>query len=239
MMGDHGEPPEEGATWVESYERAGVSVSGYWRGKDGRRIDPSKIEAAGSAGTSPSPLNKKLLSYSVNSDVDGGQEATDRPGDHDTIDEPGHTGWLTDSMAACTDDDIDEEYENWLVENGDFYNTSDVPGKPSPYTVWPENIDMPIYNVGPYHVSLDNLEDESDEESLMLSATRLGRDQYNDPIDDDKYSSMSNDEWDHVLSTPELRAEAVKYAEENNLVSRDEYSSDRVIEKVADGYLDL
>jgi hypothetical protein len=38
MMGDHGEPPEEGATWVEDYERAGVHVSGYWRGRDGHKI---------------------------------------------------------------------------------------------------------------------------------------------------------------------------------------------------------
>jgi hypothetical protein len=32
-------PPVQGAVWVEPYERNGVTVSGYWRGPNGRRIE--------------------------------------------------------------------------------------------------------------------------------------------------------------------------------------------------------
>lgn len=63
-MSDHGEPPEEGATWVEPYERGGVNVSGYWRGKDGRKIESREVSRSPQSVRNPlSKRNDNLPNY--------------------------------------------------------------------------------------------------------------------------------------------------------------------------------
>jgi hypothetical protein len=54
----HGNPPVSGATWVEPYDRAGIHVSGYWRGPNGEKI---QVEDSGSHSKSDrlAPLDKK------------------------------------------------------------------------------------------------------------------------------------------------------------------------------------
>ena len=54
-----GMPPVSGATWVEDYERAGVHVSGYWRGPNGERLEPVKASGGHNRSGRLAPLDKK------------------------------------------------------------------------------------------------------------------------------------------------------------------------------------
>jgi hypothetical protein len=62
-MEDRVEPPEQGATWVEGYERAGSHVSGYWRGKDGHKIIIGESNG-GRPSTPVNVLSKKKAGHS-------------------------------------------------------------------------------------------------------------------------------------------------------------------------------
>jgi hypothetical protein len=68
-MSDHGEPPVQGATWVEDYERAGVHVTGYWRGPNGKRLQ--SLESTSTTFASPVLKKENLVKTSPKIDRNG------------------------------------------------------------------------------------------------------------------------------------------------------------------------
>jgi hypothetical protein len=113
----HGEPPVQGATWVEDYERAGVHVTGYWRGPNGEHLAPVEADSSNTPSLSLSKKNsgnryvldkngKPMLSYE-----------TGKPDKHTGVyaseDQAYHAAYARKSMSLNEALKYDAEYADW------------------------------------------------------------------------------------------------------------------------------
>ena len=113
---EHGEPPVQGATWVEDYERAGVHVSGYWRGPNGEHLEPVEVNHPTSGITQS--LSKKSDRYVL--DKNGNpMSASDsgKPDKHTGVyaseDQAYHAAYVRRSLSLNEALRYDAKYANW------------------------------------------------------------------------------------------------------------------------------